>query len=180
MKYLTTLFTLSCGLSLIAGAQAYVCKYDKILNTTQAEQFVDNFDGTVTDIRFALMWSKCSVGQIYKKESNTCTGNATNFPTWSSALLSQDTINQLNGYGYNNWRLPNIKELGTLVERACYEPAIRTEFFPETINGLYWSNTPDNRTNPELKAKVIDMTEGGEFKRNTKNEIHVRHVRPSL
>lgn len=42
------------------------------------------------------------------------------------------------------WRLPNIKELTSLVDRQCANPAIRIDAFPYIPQkGGVWSNTHD-------------------------------------
>jgi len=41
--------------------------------------------------------------------------------------------------GHNDWRLPNIRELQTIVDRSVYDPAIDTAAFPNTPASLFWS-----------------------------------------
>jgi hypothetical protein len=64
-------------------------------------QFVDNGDGTVTDGATGLMWAQ------------TDSGSGMN---WQSALAWVQTKNSENYLGYNDWRLPNAKELQSIVD----------------------------------------------------------------
>lgn len=40
-----------------------------------------------------------------------------------------------------DWRIPNIKELSTIIERACTSPARNTDIFPVTVASVMWSST---------------------------------------
>jgi hypothetical protein len=97
--------------------------------------YVDHGDGTVTDTRTGLMWKKCSEGQAWS--SNTCS-SATDrtLHTWSAALelAANSTF-----AGYDNWRLPNRKELASLVEECRSYPAINDTLFPNTSSSYVWS-----------------------------------------
>ena len=44
--------------------------------------------------------------------------------------------------GDNDWRLPNIKELGSLVARNCENPSINIALFPNTPEMPFWTSTP--------------------------------------
>jgi hypothetical protein len=44
--------------------------------------------------------------------------------------------------GKSDWRLPNIAELHTIVERENYNPAINTAMFPSTPGRFFWSSSP--------------------------------------
>jgi hypothetical protein len=165
------------ALCLSANTMAYECSYDNILSTSPVEKFLDNGDGTITDLRFGLMWSICTHGQIYKAQDNNCQGDGKAINTWSLALQSQETVNDENTLGYNDWRLPNIKELHSIVERACRNPAIRFDLFPDSLNVVYWTNTPDDEVNPGLLGRIVDFSDGSEFFRDTSDNLYVRHVR---
>lgn len=139
---------------LIPNAQAQICN-ENMEKTAPDSRFVNNLDGTVTDKRTGLIWKQCHEG---KTTVNTACDTGSDTPyTWQQAIAQVAIVNSQNFAGANTWRLPNIKELASLVERACYDPAINEKFFPHTAltsNGRYWSSTPDaNRTNPTTLEK---------------------------
>ena len=57
--------------------------------------------------------------------------------TWSDA--KEYCINLLLG-GYDDWRLPNIDELKSIVKYDRYDPAINTDYF-DIKSSWYWSST---------------------------------------
>jgi hypothetical protein len=128
--------------------------------------FIDNKDGSVTDLRTSLTWAKCSIGQTYTLSSNSCSGSgAVSYATWSNALAAAESYS-INGI--TDWRLPNIKELGSLVDRSCAEPTINSTLFPNTISSIYYSSTPfkGSATGAEyshLVSRVIDFAKGTEM-----------------
>ena len=63
----------------------------------------------------------------------TCSGSATGY-TWDQAVALTSTF-----AGYNDWRLPNIRELQTIVDRTTYSPSINSSIFPNTTASHFWS-----------------------------------------
>lgn len=174
MKKITLAICLTSALS--APAIAQTCKTDSIAPTQKAGQFLDNEDGTVTDIVNGLVWSKCSLGQTFA--DNSCTGSPTHIHSWQEALTI--TENNKDYLGTTGWRLPNIKELSSLVERSCTAPSINLEAFPSTPLGVYWSNTFDAKgTNSAsgIKALIVDFTDGSEFLKDVNTHRLVRLVK---
>lgn len=126
-------------LTLVNNVQAQSCEYKFIPASTPDSQLVDNGDGTITDLKTGLMWQKCSQGQ----SSGDCSVGSAEAFTWQQALQRAQTVNSSGGFaGHVDWRLPNIKELVTLVERQCMHPAINLTRFPNTPEAFYWSSTP--------------------------------------
>ncbi len=109
-------------------------------STYGINNFVDNGDNTVTDKATGLMWAKNDSG----------TGM-----DWKSALAWVQAKNTAKYLGYNDWRLPNAKELQSIVDythspsatdSAKNGPAIDTKFFnitkvPITVYPYFWSST---------------------------------------
>lgn len=85
----------------------------------------------VTDTKTGLTWRRCSEGQAWS--GGTCTGTAATY-THEGALAQAKT--------QTGWRLPNVKELASLVDKTRTSPAIDTSAFPATPSNWYWSATP--------------------------------------
>ena len=97
-----------------------------------APVYQDNGDGSVTDKATGLIWQKCSRGQ---NNDASCSGTTTK-ANWSTALTYCNTLS-LAG---KTWRLPNIKELKSIVDRKkASGAAIDTTAFPATVADYYWS-----------------------------------------
>lgn len=109
---------------------------DTVPATTPDSRFNDNGDGTVTDVKTGLVWKRCNEGQTW--DGTTCNGTASTL-TWQEAL-------EAGAYstfaGKSDWRLPNSKELGSIVERKCISPAINATVFPNTPSSYFWSGSP--------------------------------------
>ncbi|WP_417243308.1 DUF1566 domain-containing protein [Celeribacter sp.] len=63
--------------------------------------FTDNNDGTVTDAATGLMWSQTDSGAAMD---------------WQAALAFAEDANANTYLGFDDWRLPNVKELQVLVD----------------------------------------------------------------
>ncbi len=108
--------------------------------STPDSQLIDNGDGTVTDTITGLMWKKCSEGQ---SNNSSCSGTAASFSNWQQILQRPGIVNTSGGFaGYTDWRLPNVKELRSIVETACTSPAINETRFPNTPSSLFATSSP--------------------------------------
>lgn len=97
-------------------------------------------DNIVTDSKTGLMWKKCSEGL----SGTGCTVGSFTQHTWQEALVLPQVLNVAGFAGYTDWRLPNKKELRTLVARNCYGPSINEVVFPRTpTNEPFWSSSPN-------------------------------------
>lgn len=179
---------MNCGLKITttvalimfsASALAHTCKYESIESTAPAERFIVQHDGTVLDASTGLSWMACTYGTRYT--GNACSGTPTNFPTWSEALMLTETVRNEGFAGYDDWRLPNIKELASIIEYACFAPAITVEVFPDTPSAAFWTNTPDSSgINNGLLGRIIDFTYGVEDLNSagiSRDRVYVRMVR---
>ena len=93
--------------------------------TINPPSFTDNSDGTVTDNNTCLMWQQLN-DELEK---------------WDSAISYCESLVLA---GHFDWRLPDIKELGDIVDLGKYDPAIDETYFPD-IHSSYWSSTTSAR-----------------------------------
>ncbi|WP_413699843.1 DUF1566 domain-containing protein [Psychromonas sp. KJ10-10] len=87
-------------------------------------QFVDNGDGTISDLGTGLMWMVDDSKQGLD---------------WQSALAYSENLEYA---GYSDWKLPNVKELQTLVDYSGVYPAIDQSLFNiSDENAYFWTST---------------------------------------
>lgn len=110
-----------------------------VASPAMSAHFTDIGDGTVADGDTSLVWQQR--GDNIAK-------------TWEEAINYCETLSLAEA---QDWRLPNIKELSTLVDYTVFSPAINQTFFP---GGHYvnWSSTSDNR-DPSV-AWVVHFGDG--------------------
>ena len=133
-------------------------------------RFQDNGDGTVSDLQTSLMWQQCSIGQ---SGVDCATGSETYF-TWDLALQQGEALNSSGGFaGYTDWRLPNIKELRSLVEYACNAPSINISFFPNTPGLIYWSSSPYAPYSDYVWIVYFNDGTSDNYRRNTSHSVRL-------
>jgi hypothetical protein len=136
-----------------------------------SRSFTDNGDGTVTDNATGLIWEKLT--------NDATIHNVNNSYTWELAFQKIADLNLMRFAGYDDWRLPNLNELLTLVDYGRFGPAIN-QVFNNNVNSftrssLYWSST-SFRYSP-ANGWYVDFKEG-KVKANGKANFHyVRAVR---
>lgn len=142
-------------MSYLGSALAQNC-FNYIEETTPDANFTVYSDGTVSDRTSGLMWTRCSLGQAWNGTS--CGGGANTGYYWQDALRAAEKLEYA---GYDDWRLPNLKELQTLVEAKCMEPAINSTIFPETPSTWFWTSTaPVNNYDQSETTFIIHFREG--------------------
>lgn len=104
---------------------------------SSAGVFSDNGNGTVTDSMTNLTWQQ---------------GESISMP-WEGALTYCEGLVLA---AQMDWRLPNIKELSTIVDDTRTSPAIITIMFPGAHSSTYWSSTSYDSEN----AWAVDFTRG--------------------
>lgn len=131
-------------------------------------------NGTVTDGRTGLMWKACSEGQIWS--SSTCAGSASRF-TWAQAMAKAKATSFA---GYSDWRVPNIKELQTLVEECRVNPSINETVFPSTVWSAFWSSSPAASSSSDASWFVLFYGGDTSFGTVRSSVNYVRLVRAGM
>ena len=90
--------------------------------------YKDNCNGTITDLNTGLMWQK--------GDSQNDAGGR----TWQEACDYCDGLALPSG-GYSDWRLPDRRELMSIVLYGQYNPSISTTYFPDCRSSYYWSSS---------------------------------------
>jgi hypothetical protein len=85
----------------------------------------------VLDQRTGLTWARCSVGQSWN--GSNCIGPALQMNHEAAFDYVKSQV---------GWRLPSDRELFSLADKGCYNPAIDIIAFPDTPSGAFWSSTP--------------------------------------
>src|SRR2546426_673408 len=115
----------------------------------------DNGDGTITDLNTLLMWEK--------KSNDGSVHDVNKTFVWSSPVTDTvwdwiDAINTKEGNGigfagFNDWRLPNVRELLSIIDYGRLNPSVDPAFNKDVSPGCtvftcsatqlppYWSST---------------------------------------
>lgn len=122
----------------------------------------------VTDAQTALVWRRCAEGLAWN--DSTCAGTLRYFNHEAALAHARDQA---------GWRLPNVKELETLVDKArTASPFIDVLAFPGTLATSFWTSTPYT-ANPS-RAWGVYFYSGGVGNDSRGGDGAVRLVRASL
>ena len=167
---------------------------DGALQAGPSSRFVDNGDGTITDQNTGLMWEKkcANCKNLHSVEvRHHWSGDGHHMTIW-------DWIDEINSEGqgkgfagYNDWRIPNVKELLSIVDYGRFDPAIGKAFHSTgcveecssltdtscscTAASLYWTST--TFADFPAHALIVEFTGGFVDDRIKTNRHFVRAVR---
>jgi hypothetical protein len=151
--------------------------------------YTDNGDGTITDNNTGLVWEKKDKADGIQDPTNL--HDVDNRYTWDNAFAVHVAgLNAMNFAGSDKWRVPNVKELQSIMNNENVDPAVskglntfNNNCTPgaTVLNGsctaafFYWSSTsyangPDN-------AWFVDFFDGFVSADSKSNGFHVRAVR---
>lgn len=92
-------------------------------------RFSDNGDQTITDKLTGLVWTR---------DANPAHG----YKSWQQALDYLKALNSRNHLGHNDWRLPNINELESLVNKQPDLAAwLNSQGFSNVQKDYYWTSS---------------------------------------
>ena len=167
MKYFYLIGSLILTISSTSSAQTIK---DYIKNDWPDSRYQVHDNGTATDTYTGLMWKVCSEGQTWSSLA-TCSGTAT-IHNWQEAL---ELAISASFAGFEDWRLPNIVELRSIVSYDRYNPAINITVFPSTQSSYYWSSSPIAYNSYE--ARLVYFYDGDDYytshARDTKNFVRL-------
>lgn len=108
---------------------------ENLAESTPGADFHGFDDGTVAHLKTGLIWKRCAEGQSWNGAH--CDGTS-QLVSWGGAL--QLSV-QASDAGAVDWRVPNRKELESLVEFCGHSPAINLVQFPDTPAERFWTST---------------------------------------
>ncbi len=131
--------TISAG-----GTARHHARYVRGQKPTTGHHYLNNNDGTITDLDTSLMWTQVP----------------SSAQSWSSALSYAEGLTTA---GFSDWRLPNVKELQSLQDipratasGATANPCINRVLFPSATPTAYWSSTSLKSGSP-TQAWLVDF-----------------------
>ena len=143
-------------------------------------RFRDNGDGTILDNLSGLIWAKN--GNVMKTRDpgfdtdGFIAGDGA--VTWQHALAYIKKLNSENYLGHNDWRLPNIIELDSLVHAGQSSQAVwlNLQGFSNVQENYYWSST--TLVYYDWNARIVNMYGGFmDFDSKSSNGYYVWPVR---
>ena len=89
----------------------------------------------VEEREIGLIWQGCPAG----RSGFDCQVGTRTRHNWVEALLYCEG---LTWGGQTDWRLPNVRELSSIVDDQRSSPAIDPQVFPQTPSEWFWTSTP--------------------------------------
>jgi Protein of unknown function (DUF1566)/Abnormal spindle-like microcephaly-assoc'd, ASPM-SPD-2-Hydin/YHYH protein/Putative Ig domain len=126
------------------GTERYHARYVRGASPSNGHNYLNNGDGTITDLDTSLMWAQIPSASL----------------SWEGALAYAEALSL---GGYSDWRLPNVKELQTLTDytlasatsasgiKAC----INRTLFSTAAATAYWSST--SLKNSPTEAWLLEL-----------------------
>jgi len=141
------------------------------LTPPHGPRFTNNRDGTITDRLTGLIWLKAAGGSRGAED-------------WATAIafcnkLKDGTAGLRDKSRPGDWRLPNVRELHSLIDYAKHDPALPGGHpFTKATGGPHWTSTT-SPGDPE-SAFSMNLTEGRLWIHNKQTREYVWAVRGGL
>lgn len=126
--------------------------------------YTDNGNGTVTDKKTGLMWVKDGT-------SAGCNGG--DVAQWPKAVAFCENLVFA---GHSDWRLPDRKDLMSIVDRGQSGLSVNATYFPNTHGSSYWTSTK-NYPDSDYAWSILFFYGGVPGYDMTDNYHYVRCVR---
>lgn len=177
--FLSLLFALP---TLVLAEQA--CDTSRNARSLDSDRFTEEEAGTLTDSGSDLMWRRCALGQTWN--GARCEGSPVRLD-WAGAQAAVAEINQSGDLFYNDWRVPSIRDLASIVERQCQNPRTSLELFPGTPADFFWTSTrapqhgqPADAAAEDAEAYALSFGPEGAQRQPLTSAHHLRLVRSAL
>jgi hypothetical protein len=138
-------------------------RHDGDVQAGSSLAYVDNGDGTITDLNTGLTWEK-------KSDDDTIHDRDTLY-SWDAAFAVHVAgLNSASFGGHSDWRVPNAKELQSLVNYEFMNPAVSAAFNSGCLPGCsvltcsctmaadHWTST--SKLDFPFNAWRVDFNEG--------------------
>ena len=105
--------------------------------------YADNGDGTFTDMATGRQWEQKVAGggtcvvDLHLVDATCTWAEATG--AWIAAINAEGGTGL---GGHDDWRVPTVKELQSLIDYSASSPAVSAGFPGEVAASNYWSSTP--------------------------------------
>ena len=131
-------------------------------------RYTSRDDGTIIDHTTGLTWEKKTAA------------NMLDAYTFDDAFVYVAGLNATRFGGHDDWRLPNIRELQSLIDYGRFDPAVAPEFNDCargscTVSGSYWSST--QAVSAGILAWRVNFVDGFQITGGKTFQIRVRAVR---
>ncbi len=107
--------------------------------------------GLAIDTKTGLRWFRCNAGERF--QDGQCLGDA-------QLMSKTDAVAYVADFAAASgkaWRLPTLKEMASLKETACTNPAINTQVFPSAKVEQYWASDR-SRHGPQLACAYYSFS----------------------
>ncbi len=172
----------SMGNDLSASALEWSCVRDNVTGLIWESKTDDGgihdkdelFSWYTSDESFFIPWAnreKPSALTVYKKQKNKsiqCKDYISGVEaSYCNTEAYTERVNSVGLCGLNQWRMPDRRELISLLNSGRIDPSIDVEYFPYTASTLYWSSSPSTDFAPyawavDFYSGLIDGYPGGD------------------
>lgn len=131
-------------LLIMSGQAKSECSTVKARTKPDTQYELLNNGSEVKDKKTGLIWQRCLVGMTWN--GTACLGTATSY--MSENVLSQAAI--VANSSTVPWRVPNVKELSSLVDFSCSGYSVNSAIFPFNFSHIFTSNYSQTNSEPQL------------------------------